>query len=190
MKRIIACIIAVFAIATASAQQKGDMYVGGNLGFGVSSQFVPTSTSTTTAFTINPEFGGFVANNLELGFSIEYGLEATKYKSDWMPAPTATAHALSITPNLSYYAKLGENFYYTPGIAIGFAGAFSEGDILPGMVMNFELGSFEYRPKPKFGLRFSVLNLTYTMLNDMGTAYQGVNFQLAGSSSIGVRYYF
>ena len=188
MKKICICLLAILSTSAicASAQTKGDMFVGGNLGISTISLIVDGDSSTGLNFNIAPEFGYFVADNLKIGASISYGIEFADYAT----------HTLSILPNIAYYVKVCDNFYYTPGVELGFAAGFTEGISMPGFGLGVNLGSFEFRPTNKFGLSMNLLSLSYVLLTykdkDYGVSFNSnaVSFNLGISPSIGVKYYF
>ena len=73
MKRFFTLLALMIITATysISAQNKGDSYIGGMLGAGISSSFIHGINNSTTS-TINAsasfEFGYFIANKLKLGW--------------------------------------------------------------------------------------------------------------------------
>ena len=188
MKKICICLLAILSTSAicASAQTKGDMFVGGNLGISTTSFIVEGESSTGLNFNIAPEFGYFVADNLKIGASISYGIEFADYAT----------HTLSVLPNIAYYVKVCDNFYYTPGVELGFAAGFTEDLSMPGFGLGVNLGSFEFRPTNKFGLSMNLLSLSYVLLTykdkDYGVRFNsnGVNFNLGVSPSIGIKCYF
>lgn len=183
MKKLLISIVAICAIANLSAQTKGEMYAGGNLGVSTTSLISGGESASAIKFSIAPEFGYFVANNFKVGVSLGYGIESG-------------AHTLEIMPNIEYYAKICNGFYYTPGIGVGFVAGFSEGIAMPGFGLSFALGSFEFRPTPKFGLSVSLLSLSYACLTYKDSYYgikfntNVVNFNLGINPSVGLKYYF
>ena len=70
MKRLlIAAALLIMGIGAASAQQKGDKYFGGMAGLAIQA-----GDGVGAALAIQPEFGGFVADNWRLGISVGYTL--------------------------------------------------------------------------------------------------------------------
>lgn len=188
MKKICICLLAIFStgVICASAQNKGDMFAGGSLGISTTSTIVNGNSSTSLDFEIAPEFGYFVIDNLKVGASIAYGI-------NFMDSAT---HILSIIPNIAYYVKVCDKFYYTPGLELGFVSGFSEDLSMPGFGLAANLGSFEFRPTNKLGISMNLLSLSYVLLTynnkDYGVHFNsnGVNFSLGVSPSIGLKYYF
>lgn len=186
MKKLSICLLAIFAtsIFCTSAQQKGDMYVGGSFGIGTNSSIIDGSSSTSLSFEIAPEFGYFVANNFRIGASLSYGIS---YNG-------STIHEFTIMPNLAYYLRICDNFYYTPGLELGFALGASSGITMPGFGMGLNLGSFEFRPTKKLGMSVNLLSFSYALMSHKNEYYSvnsnSVSFNLGLSPSVGVKYYF
>ena len=184
MKRFIICTLAFLSVSalTVSAQNKGDKYVGGMLGVGVSASFVEDISATATNVGIAPEFGYFVADKFKVGAGIGYSLNISG----------ATSHALTVCPNVAYYVKLCNNFYYTPTFEIGFAYGHSEGLNGVGFGLGLSIAGFEFRPSTHFGLSVNLLSLSYVFLSypDYGLNSNNVTFNLGVNPSVGVKYYF
>lgn len=184
MKRLIFFALAsIVSLQAASAQQKGEKYIGGYLGISTSSTSISSLPSTTsTVFGIAPEFGGFVTDRLRLSGAIAYELVS---ESD----PT---HALTIGPSVAYYVRLCDKFYYTPEVGIGFAYT-STSDLKGyGFTTRLALVAAELRPSARLGISFSLLALDYTQLSfpDMDISGSSVQFNLGISPTIGFKYYF
>ena len=99
-------------------------------------------------------------------------------------------------PNLAYYVRLCDKFYYTPGLELGFVSTFSKDLSMPGFGLDVNLGSFEFRPTNKLGISMNALSLSYAY-RTYKESYSGVrinsnavDFSLGISPSIGVKYYF
>ncbi|MGM9763909.1 MAG: hypothetical protein ACI3ZQ_07815 [Candidatus Cryptobacteroides sp.] len=145
MKKVILIFAAMVASATMFAQQKGDMYIQGNLGLGLTSSVNNLSTSAKAGsekhtgltsdannlfnFGIAPKFGYFVADNLEVNVALKYNLglngnsgyeKVDDEKTDGTPS-NATVHTFMVTPGVSYYLPLiSGKLYYTPAFGVGF----------------------------------------------------------------------
>lgn len=186
MKRIIVSLLALLAVTTLSAQRKGEMYAGGSLGLGVSSLISGGVTASAAALEVAPEFGYFAAKNFKIGAHISYGLE----KGD------PSTHTLQIMPNVAYYIKITDKFYYTPGAEIGFVCGVKEKVAMPGFGVGLSLGSFEFRPTERLGLSVNLLSLEYMLMTyrdknyDFKLNMNAVNFRLGTTPSVGVKYYF
>ena len=193
MKKIIVSVLALFAFATTlSAQNKGDMYLGGHLGITTTSITINSIGQNTTQFSLSPEYGYFVAKNFRIGASLSYELTTNGVM---MSEGNSTAlHSISITPNIAYYIRIMNSFYYTPSFEIGFVCGIAGGKALPGFGLGLALGSFEFRPSTKFGLSLNILSFNYNMMSykEEGVKFSvnGVNFSLGMTPSIGLKYYF
>lgn len=102
MKRILVIAAALLFGASAFAQQKGDFFVGGNLGFGTgaytySDKTINLDDNTSTerksnhangiSFYVTPEVGYFIMDNLKIGASVSadintYPTEVEVYEHD------------------------------------------------------------------------------------------------------------
>lgn len=183
MKKLFISIVALCAVFNLSAQNKGEKYVGGNLGIATTSLIVDGESASAIKFAIVPEFGYFVADKFKVGVSLGYGIESE-------------THTLEIMPNIEYYARICDGLYYTPGLGIGFVAGFSEGMAMPGFGLSLSLGSFEFRPTPKFGMSVGLLSLSFVHMTYKDDYYgfklnsNGVNFNLGINPSVGFKYYF
>ena len=184
MKRLFTFLALMIITATSSisAQNKGDSYIGGMLGAGISSSFIHGINNSTTS-TINAsasfEFGYFIANKLKLGAEASYGFSADSFN----------IHALTIGPNITYYARLTDNIFYTPSLTVCFAMAAAVGEIIPGFGIGINLFALEFRPTKRLGFSASIASMSYTeFFNYEATSTFGVN--LGVNPTIGFKYYF
>ena len=111
------------------AQKKGDMYVAGSFAtdFGAytrSSSADGYATSEKTPFGTSFEIGGdyayFIADNTRLGLGVSFPLSSSpieKVNGKWLKDKTADFY---ISPDVAYYVKLADRFYYTPEIGMLF----------------------------------------------------------------------
>lgn len=177
-KFTILLIAAIGAFATTvNAQEKGDFYLGGTLGLGVSSSGSNGYMHTSTAFNIAPEVGFFVIDNLKLGANLEYAYTSS-----------SGVNSLVITPNVSYYLPIVDKLYYTPQVSIGGGMGFENGGYVDGVFyLSFNLLSLEYKATKNFALSMNLVDIDYSMI---GGHYDSVYFHLLNRPSVGVRYYF
>lgn len=184
MKKLIALTIILLAVSTdpLSAQNKGDMNIGGMFGAGISSTFIHVLNSSTTS-TINAsvtiDFGYFVANRLKIGVDANYAFTADN----------GNAHAIVVGPNLTYYAQLTENLYYTPSLSVSFVlGAYAE-ETIPGFGIGANLFCLEFRPTERLGITTSIASVSYIELFDfVNTSTLGIDIGV--NPTIGFKYYF
>lgn len=184
MKRIITLLLVVICATTTSfAQEKGDKYWGGNVGIGSATTIIDGSSSSSISVSIQPEIGYFVANNFKIGASAGYDYNIG-------------SHYITVTPNIAYYAKISENFYYTPGLEFGFVLGVANDFVMPGFGFGVSLGRFEFRPKPKFGLSVDLLSLSYISLSYTNSDYgfkitsNSFSFNLIVNPTVSLKYYF
>lgn len=216
MKKLL--LIAAFAAActTMSAQHKGEMNIGGSLGFygGRSTSSVTVGGSTTSTSTpagtvleLNPEFGYFLIDNLELSVGLDYSMsrEATEITDN--RTLFSSVNIATLTLGASYYIPLVEGkLYYTPGVRFGFGGGSrvqqgsNQNDSTRGIPFVFDfragLGSVEFRPSARIGISVDILDISvmyytvdsgYDNIKVSSTLFDaGFNYGL----SAGVKYYF
>lgn len=183
-KLFFCALAAIVSLQVASAQKRGEMYVGGSLGVTTASASIDGVSASATTFGFAPEFGYFVADRLRLSGSIAYNLTSSG----------DTSHALTIGPSVAYYVRLCDRFYYTPEAGIGFAYASAYGANGYGFATGLKFGAFEFRPASHCGISFSLLSLQYTYLSYSSGGYSAsgnnVQFDFGVSPTIGFKYYF
>ena len=169
MKRFFIVVVAILlGCSVVSAQQKGDKYFGGMTGIAIQA-----GDGVGAGFIIQPEFGGFVADKCKLGISAGYAI-------------SGGIHTFTLTPNFSYYVRLCDNVYYTPGIEAGFAMAAAGGAVAAGVGVGLQLFSMEFRPTKHFGFTANLVSLNFVGME--GAA--AINFDLGVNPTVGLRYYF
>ena len=154
-------------IGATSAQQKGDKYFGGTAGFAIQA-----GDGVGAALGIQPEFGGFVADNWRLGVSVGYTLNGL--------------HMFTLAPNFAYYTRLCDGLYYTPGLEAGLVVAAS-GGVYPGVGVTLHMFSLEFRPTKHFGFTANLASLNFVALANAGSA---LSFNLGVNPTVGFKYYF
>ena len=169
MKRFFIVVVAILlGCSVVSAQQKGDKYFGGMTGIAIQA-----GDGVGAGFIIQPEFGGFVADKCKLGISAGYAI-------------SGGIHTFTLTPNFSYYVRLCDNVYYTPGIEAGFAMAAARGAVAAGVGVGLQLFSMEFRPTKHFGFTANLVSLNFVGME--GAA--AINFDLGVNPTVGLKYYF
>ena len=212
MKRALFTFIAIVAVTfSASAQQKGEQTLGFNLSY--------NTGKTTTKMQINNElsesvsilggdnlsvgieYGYFAADKLRVGFQIGYGYTAN--------ADDAKSHALTIMPNVAYYVRLAENFYYTPNFSIGFGlGIIQNNDYsgdnftMCGFATELQPFAVEFRPTKRFAMSVSLCSLQYALLTGSNSEEifntkittkvntNTFNFDMLANAQVGFKLYF
>ena len=169
MKRFFIVVVAILlGCSVVSAQQKGDKYFGGMTGIAIQA-----GDGVGAGFIIQPEFGGFVADKCKLGISAGYAI-------------SGGIHTFTLTPNFSYYVRLCDNVYYTPGIEAGLAMAAARGAVAAGVGVGLQLFSMEFRPTKHFGFTANLVSLNFVGME--GSA--AINFDLGVNPTVGLKYYF
>lgn len=162
-------------------------------------------TPSSTMVSAGAEFGWFFADNWKLGVNIQYALDSNPYEKNngkWLRQNTDLVFA---GPQLAYYLKISDGFYYTPQIAaFGLLGTTKTeaqriSEIKDVFGYGFELapGAFEFRPTSHFAFSVSFLSLGYTHTKmkangqyDHDIKTDTITYDLAIQPSIGLRYYF
>lgn len=162
-------------------------------------------TPSSTMVSAGAEFGWFFADNWKLGVNIQYALDSNPYEKNngkWLRQNTNLVFA---GPQLAYYLKISDGFYYTPQIAaLGLLGTTKTeaqriSEIKDVFGYGFELapGAFEFRPTSHFAFSVSFLSLGYTHTKmkangqyDHDIKTDTITYDLAIQPSIGLRYYF
>ena len=171
MKRFFIFVVAVvLGCSVVSAQKKGDMYFGGMTGLAIQTT---TGDGVGAGFIIQPEFGGFVGNNCKLGISAGYSI-------------SGGIHSFTLCPNFSYYVRLCDNVYYTPGIEAGLAVAASDGVSAAGVGIGLQLFTMEFRPTKRFGFTANLISLNFVAMEGLAS----FGFDLGVNPTVGLRYYF
>ena len=169
MKRFFIVAVAILlGCSVVSAQKKGDKYFGGMTGIAIQA-----GDGVGAGFIIQPEFGGFVADKCKLGISAGYAI-------------SGGIHTFTLTPNFSYYVRLCDNVYYTPGIEAGLAMAAARGAVAAGVGVGLQLFSMEFRPTKHFGFTANLVSLNFVGME--GSA--AINFDLGVNPTVGLKYYF
>ena len=167
MKKFLFAVALVLGMSTAAmAQQKGDAFIGGAIGFSA-------GTDQSARFGLAVEGGGFVANRLALSGSVAYNLIGGEM------------HAITFGPKLSYYARLADKFYYTPGVSVIGAYVNVGGADTGGVGIGLDLAAFEFRPTPHFGMNINLFSMSAVFNN-------GFSFSadMMMNTSVSFRYYF
>ncbi len=181
---------ALIAAATfsLSAQEKGDMAVGGTLGV---SGGVESETSNAQ-FELSPQFSYFVIDNLELSAGLKYTLDAVEKN---------TLNVAMFTVGANYYLPLVKGkLFYTPGVQFGFGGGSQivdfGGEKLTGKLpfafgFSADLGKFEFKALDCLGVTLNALDFTVLYLTtEAKTAVTNFTAGFNYGMSVGVKYYF
>lgn len=174
MRRVILVLFAAtFFIYTSYAQKKGDTFLGGNLKFALSTSGSNGYMTTGTYLNIAPEYGYFITDMLKVGAEINYEV-------------SSKAHAVVLSPNITYYYQIINKLYYTPQLSIGGGVGIYSGYVAGIFTFTLNLASFEYRPTEKLGISTNLISLNYNLIEKT----ESINFNAFYSPSVGFRYYF
>lgn len=123
MKKITILTFAIFATLGAYAQyNQGRMLVGGSLGFSAQTEKTKYDGNTQTdgkwtSFSLEPQFGYFVIDNLAVGASLDLGLSKWKDEADSDDDYSVTS--FEFTPTVRYY--LPQNIFFQGQVGVGTA---------------------------------------------------------------------
>lgn len=167
MKKFLFVLAVVLGLSTTTmAQQKGDAFIGGAIGFSA-------GTDSSTSFGLAVEGGGFVANRLALSGEVAYNLVGGEI------------HVVTAGPKLSYYARLADKFYYTPSLSVTAVYLNAGGYDTGGIGVGLGLAGFEFRPTKHFGMNVNLFSLS-GMFSDEFT----FSVDMMMNTSVSFRYYF
>ena len=167
------CLSAVFAI-NVSAQTKGEMYVGGSFNIGATTFTHEDGNLNALTYAVLPEYSYFVANNFRIGAELSCNF-------------AADVTILTLSPSLSYYVELLDNFYYTPELTFG--GGFITGKdfTLGALSVGLNVIAFEFKPSKHVGLCLNFDNIFHAYLPE--NSFGSVHFGILNSVGLGFRYY-
>ena len=131
MKKTVFFSIAMLMSVASFAQKKGDMYVAGSFATDFGSYSMSSSADGYaasekapfgTSFEIGGDYAYFVADNVRLGLEVSFPFSSTpfdKVDGKWLKDKTTE---FEVNPNVAYYVKLADRFYYTPEIGMLYQG--------------------------------------------------------------------
>ena len=213
MKKLCLVVVSTLISIAATAQNKGEMYFAASIGASFGSQTSELYTgglSTTareplgTSVSAQLEFAYFVANNFRLSLALGVPFTSSptaKDGSSWLYTKTVS---FQINPNIAYYVRLADRFYYTPELGFSYEiGSYKEDQTanvsynanLSGWDVYAHLLAFEFRATQRFALGVMVGSLSYAnaKIKDrtsdayLGTGQFRFNFNSGG---IAARFYF
>ena len=129
MKKIMLFVVAMLIGVVSFAQKKGDMFIAGTISadFGTQKSTLSDGSYSTSAsqplsssFSFGAEYGYFVVDNLRLAMAMSVPLSwspAEEVDGKWLNDKVS---AFVINPNVSYYVRLADRFYYTPEVGVSF----------------------------------------------------------------------
>lgn len=207
-------IMSVMLLSIASfAQTKGEMFIAGTVSADLGTQKTTLSDgsystsakqSLSSSFGFGVEYGYFVADNLRLALAMSVPFSSSPVEEidgKWLKN---TAAAFAINPNIAYYVKLANRFYYTPEVGVSFDFGSrkeqlskSESYKTPfwGWNVYANLLALEFRVTDKFAIGALIGSIGYgnTRFTDKDTDAYLDNSQFIfglNDSSVHVRFYF
>ena len=174
MRRLFLTSVAIIAISFCThAQQKGELYLGGNVGFDCAASAVALSDGYDTGSETT------IQANVGLNFTIGYFLSDTwriaAYYETNATASGTYIGAEEVTPTilaydsaglgLAYYKEIADGFYYVPELKI--CKAWGDVNIevvnfpLDGYSFNISLFQLEYRPTTHFATSMNIGYLNF-----------------------------
>ena len=168
---LLLCLSAMFT-GTVMAQEKGEMFVGGSLGLGITTI---NDEGTAATFKIAPEYAYFVADNFRVGADLSFS-----YADELI--------TFAIEPTFSYYVRLVDKLYYTPELRIGGGLISSDGYSAGLFTFGLDLFALEFMPTNQIGLSLSLVNISFMALPEY--ELNTFNFSLISSPQFSFRYYF
>lgn len=212
MKKVLLVVMALCCAMVAGAQ-KGEKYlgVGLNLSAGSSKSESKSGNYTQTEtypadfkFGLGAEFGYFVSDNVRLALYLNFNHEDSPVSkssdNSWLKEK---ANLFGINPNIAYYKKIADRFYYTPEVGASFQfGKYSE-PVASNTTVSYDatgwniyanIVSFEYRLSDRFALGVTYGAIGYNKLtikgnSDSSTSYGNFYFDL-GSAGLNAKFYF
>ena len=112
-------LISFVAIAMVSMAQKGSWYAGGTVGYAISSEKYEddeAAKQTTISWNVNPEFGTFITNTLQIGFVggvsgyVNKDDDDKDYTSISISPTVYLGNFYKFTDNLSGFARIYVNY--------------------------------------------------------------------------------
>lgn len=179
MKKIVLSIAALFVFVATFAQTKGEKYIAATASASFGSQDVATHNVLSTdnaksplgsTISIQGELGVFIADKVRVGLAIGVPFTSTpttQSGSDWLYAKTL---GINITPNLAFYGRITDSFFYAPELGFAYETGRYEEDVVAsysfdakysGWGVSANLLSFEFRINPQIALGVSAGALSY-----------------------------
>jgi hypothetical protein len=179
MKKSILVVAALFACVVLSAQSKGEKYIAVSVSASFGNETIETydgayttsdSGPLTTSVDVMGEFGYFIADNVRLALALGVPYSSTPVTQSgntWLRRNTL---GFQINPNIAYYVRLADNFYYTPEIGFSYQfGSYKE-DMTASTSRNLNYNGWsiyanilalEFRVSPKLAIGAGVGSVSY-----------------------------
>ena len=169
MKKLLLSMVAVvgFALATQAQTEKGNVLLGGNVGFNTSK--TDGAEKSDVSFSIVPTVGYFVSDNLAIGTGVGYNYDKSVSGKN-------LNQAFEVSPFGRYYVNLSDQFKFFGQLSVPMA--FGNNKLVDdqGNVADDKYASttsigvnlapgLAFYPTKRFGIEFSVNGLSYDHFN-------------------------
>ena len=212
MKQLFLFAVAMFVATASFAQEKGDMCISGTISLELGSQTTTVSSGShsisasqplSTEFNFAAEYGYFVADNVKVAMALAVPFTSSpthQLEGSWLADNTA---AFTINPNVAYYLRFADRFYYTPEVGVAFSFGSGKSQLTKtetvttpfwGWNIYTTLLALEYKVTDNMAIGASVGSLVYgsiisTSDPQVSTAVSQFKFDL-NNSSLHFRFYF
>ena len=167
-KTIFVATLFIACVSASFANKRNDIFAEGMLSFNFANVSTGGASMSNTSFSLQGGAGYFIAENFNLGLRL--GLTA------------ATAGtSFDIVPNINYYVRIMDNWYYVPGFSIGIR--FTEGPVAVSPTITTLSLEIRASERLAIGLSAGTISYTHSGNNDV------VGFNVGGASIL-CRYYF
>jgi hypothetical protein len=163
MKRIFCILLALTACVSLSAQQRGDKAISAFAG-------ATFSNAPYTSVQVAGEFDYFVADNFRLSFGVGVPFTSTTIGQVGSDKVKSNSFGVYFNPNIAYYVKLADRFYYTPELGGGYElGSYKQkyaSTVLVngkynGYYIYFSPLYFEFKVNPRFSIGVAIGEFYY-----------------------------
>lgn len=202
MKRI-AIIISLMTLTMSTfAQNKGEKYIGLSVSASFGKQYANYTTyyniynaSKPLSTSVMPtcEFAYFPADHFRIAAAIGVPFDVvpdTQYGTNWTYDYSL---GVSINPNMAYYVRLADRFYYAPEFGIRYeigktSSAFpnlfdDQTPLYYGFSTYLNFLAFEFRVNEKFALNMGVGSVYYTFAKRFGSQFNNSWWQFDFNSA-------
>lgn len=209
MKKLALLVGLVAFTITAFAQSKGEMYIAPSISASFGRQYASYFDFTTHYEASRPldvsvspycEYGFFPADNWRIAFALGfpfYATPETEYNNGW---DYSYAMAMTFSPNVAYYVRLADKFYYTPEIgvmvefgreSVDFKGIFDRTTpAYYGVYCYANLLGFEYRVSEKIAIGVGISSIYYLFAREFGSQYRSSQWRFSfNNSTVSVLFY-
>lgn len=214
MKKLIMLMTAMFLCMSSFAQTKGDMYIAGSLFMNSGTQSTilsydgsnPISDSQPSGLSsgLGAEYSYFATDNLRLSLAISAPFTSTPIEKEDDKWLKHTSTSLIINPNVAYYIRLADKFYYTPEVGFDYSFGFSKQEVSSsdsykekyrGWSAYIKILALEFRVTDRIAIGFNAGSINYgstkfTLNHSKGyMVYNMFDFGL-NNADLDIKFYF